>query len=340
MDFFDQLRSYIADDDCVAALDGLEGYIKGRTAGQERVDNRLRGWLREIYLHRATLVRERRRQRLGITDISRDAVHNRVPLAVLELIDDVEKISEGAPRPLSPGFLEPRTPEAGLERVWGLNTLKSLSWLRQGLACADAVCRIETQTAYGTGFLANSGWVFTNHHVIGSAQAAAGARFEFGFQENNDGSLTQPATYRVDPATYVGNPTLDCAVVRISVDSGSSEPSTRWGKVRIQTSPQLEVGQHVVIIQHPQGGPKRICMTDNQIVNIFEHRLQYMTDTMPGSSGSPVFADDWSVVAIHHAGGNLQKNSRGDRMFANEGVLFSFIAQYEGFRNIIGQAAS
>jgi V8-like Glu-specific endopeptidase len=65
-----------------------------------------------------------------------------------------------------------------------------------------------------------------------------------------------------------------------------------------------------------------------------------MTDTMPGSSGSPVFADDWSVVAIHHAGGNLQKNSRGDRMFANEGVLFSFIAQYEGFRNIIGQAAS
>ena len=79
------------------------------------------------------------------------------------------------------------------------------------------------------------------------------------------------------------------------------------------------------IIQHPQGGPKQIAVTANQVVNIFDHRLQYTTDTLPGSSGSPVFNDDWKVVAIHRAGGNLLTNKRGDRRFANEGILLSYI---------------
>jgi hypothetical protein len=30
-------------------------------------------------------------------------------------------------------------------------------------------------------------------------------------------------------------------------------------------------------------------------------------------------------VALHHAGGNLVKNQRGDRMYANEGILVSKI---------------
>jgi V8-like Glu-specific endopeptidase len=80
-----------------------------------------------------------------------------------------------------------------------------------------------------------------------------------------------------------------------------------------------------VIIQHPQGGPKQIALTANQVVNVYEHRLQYTTDTLPGSSGSPVFNDDWQVIAIHHAGGNLISNSRGDRRFVNQGILLSYI---------------
>lgn len=30
-------------------------------------------------------------------------------------------------------------------------------------------------------------------------------------------------------------------------------------------------------------------------------RIQYLTDTEPGASGSPVFDDNWHVVALHHA---------------------------------------
>jgi len=53
----------------------------------------------------------------------------------------------------------------------------------------------------------------------------------------------------------------------------------------------------------------RIAITANQVVNVFEHRLQYTTDTLPGSSGSPVFNDAWEVIALHHAGGNMISNT-------------------------------
>jgi V8-like Glu-specific endopeptidase len=248
------------------------------------------------------------------------------------LIDEVERLSSDAPRPLNPGIVGTVAAEANLERVWGLNTLKSLSWLRQALIAAKAVCRIETRTSYGTGFLVKADWVVTNHHVLANSSEVAEATLAFGFEEADDGSLGKPITYRLDPSTYIGDPDLDCAVARVAGRTDSLEMERTWGELKIDATTKLQTGQHVVIIQHPQGGPKRICMTDNQIVNVYGYRLQYMTDTMPGSSGSPVFSDDWSVVAVHHAGGNLQKNQKGEKLFANEGILFSAIAEHPSFR--------
>jgi hypothetical protein len=36
------------------------------------------------------------------------------------------------------------------------------------------------------------------------------------------------------------------------------------------------------------------------------------------------------VVALHHAGGNLVTNQRGDRMFANQGILMERILEKLG----------
>jgi V8-like Glu-specific endopeptidase len=33
-----------------------------------------------------------------------------------------------------------------------------------------------------------------------------------------------------------------------------------------------------------------------------ERRLRYRTNTLNGSSGSPVFNQDWEILALHHAG--------------------------------------
>jgi endonuclease G len=81
----------------------------------------------------------------------------------------------------------------------------------------------------------------------------------------------------------------------------------------------------VVIIQHPNGGLKRITLTANYVTGTRVPRLHYTTDIMPGSSGSPVFNDQWQVIAIHHAGGKLQVDAGGGTRYVNEGILMSAI---------------
>ena len=51
---------------------------------------------------------------------------------------------------------------------------------------------------------------------------------------------------------------------------------------------------------------------------------------MPGSSGSPVFNQNWEVIAPHHAGGDQQTNAQGDRRYVNEGILISRIKKHLG----------
>jgi hypothetical protein len=49
------------------------------------------------------------------------------------------------------------------------------------------------------------------------------------------------------------------------------------------------------------------------------------TGKLPGSSGSPVFNDDWEVVALHHAGGHLKTNDKGDIRFINQAVTMKYL---------------
>jgi V8-like Glu-specific endopeptidase len=53
--------------------------------------------------------------------------------------------------------------------------------------------------------------------------------------------------------------------------------------------------------------------------------VQYTTDTLPGSSGSPVFNDNWEVVALHHAGGPLKTNDKVDIRFINEAIAINYL---------------
>jgi V8-like Glu-specific endopeptidase len=54
--------------------------------------------------------------------------------------------------------------------------------------------------------------------------------------------------------------------------------------------------------------------------------VQYLTDTMPGSSGSPVFNDKWELIVLHHSGGWLPEPSTKSTHFRNEGIRVSAIA--------------
>jgi V8-like Glu-specific endopeptidase len=200
-----------------------------------------------------------------------------------------------------------------------------VGWLRRGLELSNAICRLKASGGAGTGFMLGDGLVLTNHHVLSSESEADAAEVHFGYEEDERRRLQSGHRYRVAPGSWRASEEFDCAVVRL-IDDGA-KPLESWGRVELGGGTPLRVGDHVTIVQHPEGGAKQIAMTANQVVNVFGHLLHYSTDTMPGSSGSPVFDDKWRVVALHHAGGNLLKNARGERIFANEGVLIEAVVK-------------
>ncbi|MBW3542890.1 MAG: endonuclease [Planctomycetes bacterium] len=51
-----------------------------------------------------------------------------------------------------------------------------------------------------------------------------------------------------------------------------------------------------------------------------ERFLHYETDTAPGSSGSPVFNDQWEVVGLHHSG--VPKRDSAGRILARDGSVW------------------
>jgi V8-like Glu-specific endopeptidase len=91
----------------------------------------------------------------------------------------------------------------------------------------------------------------------------------------------------------------------------------------------VKVGDHVNIIQHPGGAQKQISFVANVVAFVGGGRVQYLTDTLPGSSGSPVFDTDWNLIALHHSGGWLTEPNAATKStyYRNEGIAIDSIIQ-------------
>lgn len=97
-----------------------------------------------------------------------------------------------------------------------------------------------------------------------------------------------------------------------------------WGYLQIPNNCTYATDQHVNIIQHPAGRRKEVALQKNNISNIYNKRIRYTTDTEPGSSGSPVFNNEWDLIAIHHAAGEW--DNVNNVWVSNEGMRMDKIA--------------
>ena len=58
----------------------------------------------------------------------------------------------------------------------------------------------------------------------------------------------------------------------------------------------------VSIINRPLGGYKMVTVRNNTLLKRTACCLLHETDTERGSSGAPVFNDEWDLIALHHWG--------------------------------------
>jgi endonuclease G len=91
-------------------------------------------------------------------------------------------------------------------------------------------------------------------------------------------------------------------------------------------------GDFVTIVQHPEGQKKQVALRDNRIVDVFDEFLHYEADTQPGSSGSPVFNDQWELVALHHASVPAPEHPELGK-FVNEGIRVSRLLAFISAQN-------
>ncbi|MEV4174077.1 trypsin-like peptidase domain-containing protein [Nonomuraea sp. NPDC049709] len=201
------------------------------------------------------------------------------------------------------------------EKIIGENTLRHLFFLEKGLEAARPVAFVDVGTWTGTAFLIASDLVLTNHHVVADREQASRAVFRFNYQLNANGAENQVEEYRAAPhGLFLTDQSLDVSLIQLDEPAGD-----RWGTLRLSLRSPVP-DQRVNIIQHPAGMPKQISLQNNFVQYADDRIVQYLTPTLGGSSGSPVFDDHWDVVAVHHAGGMLSEPGAHRLFFRNEGI--------------------
>ena len=220
---------------------------------------------------------------------------------------------------------EPRSLADGLdtviEKINGTNNLRTIAVLDELLQISRSVVHITIPgEGVATGFMIAPDVLMTNNHVFRSAEYAQDAILRFNYRIDISGSMAPTDDYATDSAFFHTSEALDYSIVRVK-----GAPGMKWGYIKIPLTTKVEVADDVFIIQHPSGGPKQIALSDNEVAYADDTVVQYLTDTLPGSSGSPVLNDSMRLIAIHHSGGWIPEPSTGSTHFRNEGIRISAI---------------
>jgi endonuclease G len=218
-------------------------------------------------------------------------------------------------------------PAKVLEKIINTADFVGARYLDAGVAAARAVGRVNIRdaggrlTGFGTGSLVSPALLLTNHHVLPDAETARSSVIEFNYQDGVDGQPLLAVVHPFDPdAFFLADEDRDFALVAVRATRAELAP---FGFNRlIEAEGKAIIGEFVTIVQHPRGEKKQVALRENRIVDIPDRFLHYSADTEPGSSGSPVFNDQWEVVALHHA--SVPVNGG----FTNEGIRISRVCRF------------
>ena len=211
---------------------------------------------------------------------------------------------------------EPNTRRAILELE---QKLKKIWYLERAVEASRSVGRVLFPNGknFATCFLIGPQLILTNHHVFSTPQETAGVRIQFNYREQYDGDLADPDEYICDSATFITDKTLDFTLVGLTQQAKPAYLPLRHADSTVR-------GSHIAIIQHPSGYPLQIAMRDNSLVYDDANTIEYLTNTDYGSSGAPVFNDNWNVIALHS---QRVKDPNSDTWYRNRGTKIEAIVR-------------
>ncbi|MCE5290725.1 MAG: serine protease [Nocardiaceae bacterium] len=219
--------------------------------------------------------------------------------------------------------------DAALERIIGAaNESQPVSFLPRGTRAAAAVARISLsvrggERPQGTGSLVSPRLLLTNNHVLPDVVTAGIAVIEFGAEIGVDNAPAACTRFRLDPDTFfVTDKHLDYTLVLVAPrdDGTTAGKVVGWFNPLIAQPGKIVIGESMNIIGHPMGRFKEISIRDNRLEAQLDDFLHYTADTLPGNSGSPVFNDQWEVVALHHAG--VKRKDDQGRVLRKDGKVW------------------
>ncbi len=197
------------------------------------------------------------------------------------------------------------------------DTLVSVRHFKLGLERSRSVVRImRADDSVGTGFLTTGNLMITNHHVLGTPEQATSAIVWFNYEETVAKGAAPVTAARLDPDKFWRTSGEDDWTAVAFAEDLTAD----WGGVPLEAT-RLMKGDWVNIIQHPSGNQKQLSFAGDVVVDVTDARVQYMTDTMEGSSGAPVFDRHWNLVAVHHAALRTDETVGGQsRFYRNQGI--------------------
>lgn len=160
----------------------------------------------------------------------------------------------------------------------------------------------DEQGRYGTAMctvsIVSAQYLLTNHHCIPGeiGLKVLGAKAEFDYLDAKN--TAEVRSYPVDIRPVETSVALDYSILRVHGD-----PAATFGTIIFATHP-ASVRDSIFIIGYPEGQPETLSRKDCYVQVVKPQEFTHSCDTLPGSSGSPVFSDEtFHVIGLHYAGG-------------------------------------
>jgi V8-like Glu-specific endopeptidase len=192
----------------------------------------------------------------------------------------------------------------------GIESVEDAKILEQSKTVGRLILPAKRNAAC-TAFLISDDMVMTNRHCVKGPEDAVGAKIYFNYINEGDHQI-----FKCDQF-ITNNEKLDYAILKCE-----GSPGSIYGKVKLSQA-KPETGMHIYIIHqncdfYQNPSCKRTQKVSfGMVTGQFSFRINHNADTLPGSSGSPIFSlDTHEVIGLHNNGSgheeiNGRRNGRG-----------------------------